>query len=265
MQIHEVTRKRPIKEASVGGALGGAASVIGGIASQLVNKAATSQGLNPVFGGQQKATVAGAQSAATAANNPLVKGLATAAQKEWKQTVSELMQKMKTPAGLMATRPSELPPAQLQKTLGDLVSRLIGEPYESLETSISAEARNGQGKQYAAELKDTIDEQIAAIITQEQTAEKPDPNKESALWTTLAQAIAGAKSELEFSVASGRGVAARPGLLPPEAQQLASKTKMSAETVAALKDYVKQNGNKITPALAALVGANDPNFRQAAE
>ena len=54
MQIHEVTRKRPIKEASVGGALGGAASVIGGIASQLVNKAATSQGINPVFGGQKK-------------------------------------------------------------------------------------------------------------------------------------------------------------------------------------------------------------------
>jgi hypothetical protein len=254
MQIHELTRKRPVKEASVGGALGGAASVIGGIASQLVNKAATSQGLNPVIGGQQKATVAGAQSAATAANNPLVKGLATAAQKEWKQTVSELMQKMKTPAGLMATRPSELPPDQLQKALGDLVSRLIGQPYESLETSISAEARNGQGKQYAAELKDTIDEQIAAIITQEQTAEKPDPNKELALWTTLAQAIAGAKSEIEFSSASGRGAAPRPGLLPPAAEQLADEMGMSDQTVAALNKYVKLNGNKLTPALAALLG-----------
>jgi len=257
MQIHELTRKRPIKEASVGGALGGAASVIGGIASQLVNKAATSQGLNPVIGGQQKATVAGAQSAAMAANNPLVKGLATAAQKEWKQTVSELMQKMKTPAGLMATRPSELPPAQLQKALGDLVSRLIGEPYESLENSISAEARNGKGKQYAAELKDTIDEQIAAIIAQEQTADKPDPNKESALWTTLAQAITGAKSEIEFSAsgASGRqGVAARPGLLPPEAEQLADEMKMSDQTVADLQNYIKLNGNKMTPALAALLG-----------
>ena len=254
MQIHEVTRQRPVKEASVGGALGGAASVIGGIASQLVNKAATSQGLNPVFGGQQKATVAGAQSAATAANNPLVKGLATAAQKEWKQTVSELIQKMKTPAGLMATRPSELPPAQLQKVLGDLVSKLIGEPYESLETMISAEARNGKGKQYAAELKDTIDEQIAAIIAQEQTADKPDPNKESALWTTLSQAIAGAKSELEFSRGGGSRVAARPGLLPPEAEQLADKMGMSDQTVAALNKYVKDNGNKLTPALAALLG-----------
>ncbi len=254
MQIHELTRKRPIKEASVGGALGGAASVIGGIASQLVNKAATSQGLNPVIGGQQKATVAGAQSAAMAANNPLVKGLATAAQKEWKQTVSELMQKMKTPAGLMATRPSELPPAQLQKALGDLVSRLIGGPYESLENSISAEARNGKGKQYAAELKDTIDDQIAAIIAQEQTADKPDPNKESALWTVVAQAIAGAKSELEFSSGRGQGVAARPGLLPPEAEQLADQLGMSDQTVADLQNYIKLNGNKMTPALAALLG-----------
>jgi len=254
MQIHELTRKRPIKEASVGGALGGAASVIGGIASQLVNKAATSQGLNPVIGGQQKATVAGAQSAAMAANNPLVKGLATAAQKEWKQTVSELMQKMKTPAGLMATRPSELPPAQLQKALGDLVSRLIGGPYESLENSISAEARNGKGKQYAAELKDTIDDQIAAIIAQEQTADKPDPNKESALWTVVAQAIAGAKSELEFSSGRGQGVAARPGLLPPEAEQLADRLGMSDQTVADLQNYIKLNGNKMTPALAALLG-----------
>jgi hypothetical protein len=254
MQIHELTRKRPVKEASVGGALGGAASVIGGIASQLVNKAATSQGLNPVIGGQQKATVAGAQSAATAANNPLVKGLATAAQKEWKQTVSELMQKMKTPAGLMATRPSELPPAQLQKALGDLVSRLIGEPYESLENSISAEARNGKGKQYAAELKDTIDDQIAAIIAQEQTADKPDPNKELALWTVVAQAIAGAKSELEFSSGRGQGVATRPGLLPPAAEQLADQMGMSDQTVAALQNYIKLNGNKMTPALAALLG-----------
>jgi hypothetical protein len=72
MQIHELTRKRPIKEASVGGAIGGAASVIGGIASQLVNKAAASQGLNPVIGGQQKATVAGAQDAAFSATDPLI-------------------------------------------------------------------------------------------------------------------------------------------------------------------------------------------------
>ena len=203
---------------------------------------------------KKKATMTGAEDAAFSATDPLVKGLATAAAKEWKQTVSELMQKMKTPAGLMATRPSELPPAQLQKALGDLVSKQIGEPYESLETMISAEARNGKGKQYAAELKDTIDEQIAAIIAQEQTADKPDPNKESALWTTLSQAIAGAKSELEFSAGSGRGVAARPGLLPPEAEQLADKMGMSDQTVAALNNYVKQNGNKLTPALAALLG-----------
>jgi hypothetical protein len=254
MQIHELTRKRPVREASVGGALGGAASLVGGIASQLVNKAATSQGLNPVIGGQQKATVAGAQSAATAANNPLIKGLATAAAKEWKQTVSELMQKMKTPAGLTATKSSELPPEQLQKALGDMVSRLIGVPYESLENSISAEARNGTGKQYAVELEDTINDQIDAIITQEQTAVKPDPNKESALWTTLAQAITGAKSELEFSSGSSRGVAARPGLLPPASQQLADETGMSDQTIAALTNYVRLNGNKMTPALAALLG-----------
>ena len=134
------------------------------------------------------------------------------------------------------------------------MTRLIGKPYESLETSISAEARNGKGKQYAAELKDTIDEQIAAIIAQEQTADKPDPNKESALWTTLAQAIAGAKSELEFSASSGRGVAARPGLLPPASQQLADELGMSDQTIAALNNYVKINGNKLTPALAALLG-----------
>ena len=265
MQIHEVTRKRPIKEASVGGALGGAASVIGGIASQLVNKAATSQGLNPVIGGQQKATGSGAQDAAFSATDPLIKGLATAAAKEWKQTVSELMQTMKNPAGQMATRPSELPPAQLQKVLGDMVSRLIGEPYESLVNKVSAEAHDGTGKQYAAKLTASIKNQIDAIVAQEQTAGKPDPNKESALWTTLSAAISDAKSELEFSAGSGQGVVARPGLLPPEAQQLASTTKMSAETVAALKDHVKQNGNKITPALAALVGANDPTYRQAAE
>ena len=250
MQIHELTRKRPIKE----GVLGAVGTALGGVASQLANKAMASQGITPATGSQQKATTSGAQDAAVSANDPLVKGLATAAQKEWKQTVSELMQKMKTPAGLMATRPSELPPAQLQKTLGDLVSRLIGEPYESLENSISAEARNGKGKQYAAELKDTIDDQIAAIIAQEQTADKPDPNKESALWTTLAQAIAGAKSELEFSSGRGQGVAARPGLLPPAAEQLADEMGMSDQTVAALQNYIKLNGNKMTPALAALLG-----------
>jgi hypothetical protein len=257
MQIHELTRKRPIKEASVGGALGGAASVIGGIASQLVNKAATSQGLNPVFGGQQKATISGAQDAAVSANDPLVKGLATAAAKEWKQTVSELMQSMKAPDGTMATRPSELPPAELQKALGDMVTRLIGEPvndYESLVNYISAEAHNGTGKQYAAKLTSAIKKQIDAIVTQEQTAVKPDPNKESVLWTTLAQAIAGAKSEIEFSGGGGSRVAARPGLLPPAAEQLADKLGISDQTVAALQNHIKLNGGKMTPALAALLG-----------
>ena len=254
MQIHELTRKRPIKEASVGGALGGAASVIGGIASQLVNKAATSQGLNPVFGGQQKATVAGAQDAALAANDPLIKGLATAAAKEWKQTVSELMQSWKNPAGQMATKSSELPPAQLQKTLGNMVTRLIGEPYESLANSISAEAHDGTGKQYAAKLTATIKNQIDAIVAQEQTADKPDTAKELALWTTLSGAITDAKNEIEFSSASGRGVAARPGLLPPAAEQLADQMGMSDQTVAALQNHVKANNNKLTPALAALLG-----------
>ena len=254
MQIHELTRKRPIKEASIGGAIGGAASVIGGIASQLVNKAATSQGLNPVFGGQKKATMTGAEDAAFSATDPLVKGLATAAAKEWKQTVSELMQTTKNPAGQMATRPSELPPAQLQKVLGDMVSRLIGEPYESLVNKVSAEAHNGTGKQYAAKLTASIKNQIDAIVAQEQTAGKPDPNKESALWTTLSAAISDAKSEIQFSGGGGSRVAARPGLLPPAAEQLADEMGMSDQTIAALNKYVKDNGNKLTPALAALLG-----------
>jgi hypothetical protein len=253
MQIHEVTRKRPVKE----GVLGAVGTAIGGVASQLANKAMASQGIDPDKRSQQKATTSGAQDAAVSANDPLVKGLATAAQKEWKQTVSELMQSMKAPDGTMATRPSELPPAELQKALDAMVSRLIGEPvndYKSLVNYISAEAHNGTGKQYAAKLTSAIEKQIDAIVTQEQTAVKPDPNKESVLWTTLAQAIAGAKSEIEFSSASGRGVVARPGLLPPAAEQLADQMGMSDQTVAALNKYVKLNGNKLTPALAALLG-----------
>lgn len=251
MQIHELTRKRPVKE----GVLGAVGTAIGGVASQLANKAMASQGITPASGGQQKATGSGAQDAAFSATDPLIKGLATAAAKEWKQTVSELMQTMKNPAGQMATRPSELPPAQLQKVLGDMVSRLIGEPYESLVNKVSAEAHDGTGKQYAAKLTASIKNQIDAIVAQEQTAGKPDPNKESALWTTLSAAISDAKSEIEFSGGSGGGqVAARPGLLPPAAEQLADKLGMSDQTIAALNDYVKQNGNKLTPALAALLG-----------
>jgi hypothetical protein len=253
MQIHEVTRKRPIKEASVGGALGGLGSLVGGTLSALVNKAATSQGINPVFGGQKKATMTGAEDAAFSATDPLVKGLATAAAKEWKQTVSELMQKTK-PNGVSVTSSSQLPPAQLQKTLGDMVSRLIGKPYESLANNISAEAQDGKGKQYAAKLTADIKNQIDAIVAQEQTADKSDTAKESALWNILAAAISDAKSKLEFSASSGQGVAARPGLLPPASQQLADEMGMSDQTIAALADYARRNGNKLTPALAALLG-----------
>jgi hypothetical protein len=155
---------------------------------------------------------------------------------------------------MMATRPSELPPAELEKVLGDMVSRLIGKPYESLVNNISAEAHDGTGKQYAAKLTSSIKNQIDAIIAQEQTAGKPDPNKESVLWTTLAQAIAGAKSEIEFSSSGGQGVAARPGFLPPAAEQLADKMGISDQTVAALQNHIKLNGGKMTPALAALLG-----------
>lgn len=247
MQIHELTRKRPVKEGVLGAALGG-------VASQLANKAMASQGITPASGSKQKATAAGAQDAAFSATDPLIKGLATAAAKEWKQTVSELMQKEKTPAGLMATRPSELPPAQLQQVLGDMVSRLIGEPYESLVNKVSAEAHDGTGKQYAAKLTTSIKNQIDAIVAQEQTAGKPDPNKESALWSTLAAAISDAKSEIEFSSSGGRGAVARPGLLPPASEQLADELGMSDQTIAALQNYIRLNGSKITPALAALLG-----------
>jgi hypothetical protein len=123
-----------------------------------------------------------------------------------------------------------------------------------LANSISAEAHGGTGKQYAAKLTATIKNQIDAIVAQEQTADKPDTAKELALWTTLSGAITDAKNEIEFSSASGRGAAPRPGLLPPEAEQLADQIGMSDQTVAALQALVKRNGNKLTPALAALLG-----------
>jgi translation initiation factor 2B subunit (eIF-2B alpha/beta/delta family) len=135
-----------------------------------------------------------------------------------------------------------------------MVSRLIGKPYESLANNISAEAHNGTGKQYAAKLTATIKNQIDAIVAQEQTAGKSDPAKESALWTTLSGAITDAKNEIEFSSSSGQGVAARPGLLPPAAQQLADQMEMSDQTIAALQEYIKRNGGKMTPALTALLG-----------
>ena len=134
------------------------------------------------------------------------------------------------------------------------MSRLIGKPYESLANNISAEAQDGKGKQYAAKLTADIKNQIDAIVAQEQTADKSNPTKELALWTTLSAAISDAKSEIEFSSSGGRGVVARPGLLPPAAEQLADELGMSDQTIAALNNYVKQNGNKLTPALAALLG-----------
>lgn len=250
MQIHELTR-RPLREASVGGAISGAASIAGGIGTQLVNKLATSQGMNPVIGGQNQATGAGAQGAAAAANDPLVKGLATSAQKEFKQDVYELMKTMRTPTGTQATSASEIPPAKLRDTLEAMIARLIGQPIGALSDKVDPKAHDGQGVAYAEELEDTITDQISAIIAQEQSG-KPDVNKESALWNTLAQAITGAKSEIAFSQTGA--VAARPGTLPSTAARLADAMKLDNEQIAAIQAQVRISGGAMTPDLKALFG-----------
>jgi hypothetical protein len=251
MQIHELTRK-PLREASVGGALSGAAAVAGGIGTQLVNKLAKSQGINPVVGGQNQATGAGAQSAAAAANDPLIKGLATSAAKEFKQDVYELMKTMRTSAGTQATRASELPAAKLRKVLEDMTTRLIGASYQTLAQKVDPKSYDGQGAAYGAELTDTIDDQIDAIIAQEQT-DKPDPAKESALWNTLAQAISGAKSSLDFGKTVG-GTQSRPGSVPSTAARLADQLGLNNQQIAAIQTQVKQSGGAMTPDLKALFG-----------
>ena len=252
MQIHELTRK-PLREASVGGAVSGAASIAGGIGKQLINKLATSSvpGAAPVFGAQNKATGAGAQGAAAAANDPLIKGLATAAAKEFKQDVYELMKTMRTPAGIQATRASELPAAKLRKVLEDMTTRLIGAPYQTLAQKVDPKSYDGQGAAYGAELTDTIDDVIDVIVAQEQS-DKPDPAKESALWSTLAQAVSGAKSSLEFGRTGGSQ--ARPGSVPSASARLADKLGLDNQQIAALQAQVKQSGGALAPDMAALLG-----------
>lgn len=261
MQIHELTRK-PLREASIGGAVSGAASIAGGIGTQLVNKLAKAQGLNPVIGGQNQATGAGAQGAAAAANDPLIKGLATAAAKEFKQDVYELMKTMRDPSGIQATSATEIPDAKLRGVLYNMVTRLIGEPLNNLVAKADPKAHDGQGKAYAAELADTIKDQISAIIVQEKSG-KPDPTKESALWNTLAQAITGAKSELAFSqkgfgstpAKSGATPGATPQPLSGAQMRMADEMGLNTTQIAAIQAQVaKVGGGAMTPDLKALFG-----------
>ena len=245
-----------------GGFVRGLGAVAGGIGSSLVNKLATAQGLNPVFGGQKQATSAGAQSAAAAANSPLIKGMVTAGQKEFKQDVADMMQTMRDNNGQALTKVSQIPPAKLTDILNKMSTKLIGQPIDTVIAKIDPAAYDGKGAEYGAKLKASLEQVIPAIVAQEQ-ADPADAAKESALWTTWSQIISGAKSTAEFAsqgfarqaAATATSTTGAPAqALSPIQTKLANQMGIDAQQVADIKALIAQSGGALTPDLKALFG-----------
>ena len=195
MQIHEIT----LKEASVGGAvagaktaLGGAASLIGGIGSALANKAAASQGIDI----SKKPTMASpgqAQAAAMKANAPLVQSLSKKANETWIKEVQNMLAKSVPPA----TAASQLKLTTLKVELLGLVNSLVGFDTTQLP---SMDTGNGQAKETNARLAAAMDEVIDATI-----APKPDPAAMKRAWDKTALFISQAQNVQAFNKSNSGG------------------------------------------------------------
>jgi hypothetical protein len=195
--------------------------------------------------------------AAMQANAPLMKQMAKKGQEAWTLTQQELAKRSNPPVASAAY----LTPQELKPHLEALIKQLVGFDYaEPAATTAAQEVR--LGKQSA---KTFIDTGIAKIL--QLTKENPDKTQVP-LATAWSELMTKGVGPMQTYAQQSRVATAAPAantVQSAAAQQLANKTGMSAQTVADLQNYTKLNGGKITPALAALVGANDTNYQRAAE
>ena len=253
MQIHELTRKKPVKE-GIGGAL---VSIAGGIAKQAGNQA-----INKAVGTDVTSQAGPAQSREQGfqnmANSSAAKTLATSMQTAWQQTVQNFMANSKDangnpPTSLgQVTQPSIV---TLKANLQDLVNKMIGRQgsdYKNIATYIG----DPNQKDYAEDIIVDIDKSIDAIYNA--TLQNTDPKAMTNLFTELVgKGVLIAQNLMAYD-AGGRGVGGAGAVrgISSQTQQLANAAKFDNAEIASLQQAIQKLGiTSITdPRIAELTG-----------
>lgn len=251
MQIHELTRKKPVKEA-IGGAL---AAIGSGIAKQ-VGK----QVMDKVLPGAGE--VSGpAQDRIGAFNStmPLVKTLTATLQKAWAETVSNFIASSKAATGYAATNVNELTPASrggLEQELRKLVNQSISPRGASFDYSQLPQnaGTDPVAKAGAEKVKQAIDKYLPAIW--QGTLNATPPEKMTTLWLDLAaNGIAPGQNILAFDNKSSNVITMSSG-----ARRLAELLKLDDGDIVKIRQAIKKPGgdqyatailDKKTPATTA--------------
>ena len=254
MQIHELTRPRKVNEASVGGALGGAAAALGGIATQvgkqLMTKALGAD-VTPQYGPAQSRE----QGFQALANSSAAKTLATSMQTAWQQTVQNFMAKSKDANGnpptslAQVTQPSI---ATLRPELYRLVNSMIGRSadYKTLANNIA----DPNMKDNAGDIIADIDKSVDAIYNA--TLQNTDPKSTTNLFTQLVgMGILPAQNILAYDNKSGSVVR-----MSLAATKLADSLRLDDGDIVKIRQVIKKPGgdqfatailDKKTPATTA--------------
>lgn len=170
MQIHELTSRPVVKEASVMGALKGAGALLGGVAKGVVQQAAQSQGINTDdrFAGQRVAP-GQRRDAAMAANMPALQLMSKQAQQAWVQTQQQLAQKSNPPVPSAAFLPTDT----LKKHLTALIKQLVGFDYNKEFNTANTTPGTALAIKNA---RNTINQNVDEIL--ELTKQEPDRAKQ---------------------------------------------------------------------------------------
>jgi hypothetical protein len=195
MQIHELTRRKPVKE-GIGGAL---AAIGGGIAKQVAKQA-----IDKVTPGASGEVSGSAQDRIGAFNTtmPLVKTLTATMQKAWAETVSNFIASSKAATGYAATNVNELTPASqsgLEQELRKLVNQSISPRGASFDYSQLPQSAGTDpvAKAGAEKVKQAIDKYLPAIW--QGTLDGKSPADMTNLWLELgANGVAPGQNILAF-------------------------------------------------------------------
>jgi hypothetical protein len=249
MQIHELTRKKPVKE-GIGGAL---TSIAGGIGNQLGKQLMTKAlgtDVTPQYGDAQNRE----QGFQNLANSSAAKTLATTMQTAWQETVQNFMARSKDANGnpptnlTQVTQPSI---ATLKANLEQLVNNMLGRNganYKALANSIADPTQ----KKYADKIVADIDKSVDEIYNA--TLQNTDPKSTTNLFTQLVGlGILPAQNMLSYDTGvGGRAGATGAVQLGPQAQQMADQAKLTDADVLNLQQLGKNPANH--PALLQMMG-----------
>jgi len=262
MQIHELTRRRPVQEASLGGAVGGLGAVVGStLGKAVVQGLAAGSGISADIispgGLSSNGDRAGAAGKYTAQQ---AQPFAMQIQKAWAQMVQgQLKNSGATTLAQMDPADNDKLKTQLTAMVNDMINANSygGSGYENLAANVAADP---EAQQAAKITSGTIAKAINDIFTA--TASPTAATNAAAtskMFLTLAQnGILPAQHLLKFyprsGAASNNATAAKSASITPGAQKLATALKADMASLPAAQARAQANPTEAMQQFRELMG-----------